>query len=81
MKLQEKLAYIQENHFGEWLKKRKEVEDKVSKEHYIWCVCGKLCTGLHEMNCKRFNDKVTSQTVQSLKHLYLNKYRHYTDNK
>jgi len=35
-------------------KARNEVSDK----HPIKCVCGKLCTGLHELNCKKFKDAV-----------------------
>lgn len=35
-------------------KARKEV----SETHPIKCVCGRLCTGLHEINCKKFKDAV-----------------------
>ena len=69
MKKLEKLIYIQDNHFAEWHKTRKEVDEEVSREHSMWCVCGRLCTGLHEMNCKRFQDKVTNKTLVRLKHL------------
>ena len=69
MKIIEKLTFIQDNHFGEWLKTRKEVDEEVSNEHKMWCVCKKLCTGLHEMNCKKFQNKVTNKTLKRLKHL------------
>lgn len=32
--------------------------DEVSREHEFICVCGKLCTGLHESTCRKFKDKV-----------------------
>ena len=65
----EKLTYIQDNHFSEWMKTRAEVLDEVSDEQSMWCVCKRLCTGLHEMNCKRFQDKVTNKTLVRMKHL------------
>lgn len=36
----------------------KKAEDEVSNEHPIKCVCGKLCTGLHERNCSAFRKSV-----------------------
>ena len=31
---------------------------QVSNEHPIKCVCGRLCTGLHERNCSQFRKSV-----------------------
>lgn len=36
----------------------KKAEDEVSNAHPIRCICGRLCTGLHESNCKKFKDAV-----------------------
>ena len=69
MKMQEKLHYLQEHHFNEWLKMRREVEDELSARQSMFCVCGRLATGLHESGCRRFSNKVTSETVKRLKHL------------
>jgi len=69
MKIQEKLAYIQDNHFSEWLKTRKEVEYEISDSQSMFCVCGKLATGLHESCCKKFQNKITSETLKRLEHL------------
>ena len=69
MKIQEKLAYIQANYFSEWFKTRKSVEDELSSKQSIFCMCGRLATGLHERHCKKFNDKVTSETLKRLSHL------------
>jgi len=33
MKIQEKLQYIQDNHFGEWMKTRQEVFNEISEEN------------------------------------------------
>lgn len=69
MKLHEKLEFLQEKHFGEWMKTRQVVELEVSDRQAIFCVCGRLATGLHEMNCGRFRNRVTAETVKRLKHL------------
>lgn len=35
----------------------------------IFCVCGKLATGLHEANCRRFNKMVDKETCKRLEYL------------
>jgi len=37
---------------------REQAEEQVSQEHPIKCVCGRLCTGLHEMHCAKFRQAV-----------------------
>ena len=69
MKIQEKLEVLQNNHLGEWLKTRQEVEDKLSKGNGMFCFCGRLATGLHERNCRKFQNKVTTETVKILNNL------------
>lgn len=69
MKITEKLKYIQDNHFEEWLKTRREVENEESNRHLIFCVCGKLATGLHESHCQKFRNSITRITLDRLKHL------------
>jgi len=64
--LVEKLEYLSKNHFSEWLKTRQEVEHKLSDSQEMFCICGKLATGLHESTCRRFNNKVTNETVKIL---------------
>ena len=71
MKKEEKLKYLQDNHFGEWLKTRKEMENEISDSQSMFCVCGRLATGLHESNCRKFHDKVTDETVKKLNHLII----------
>jgi hypothetical protein len=69
MKIQEKLEILQNKHMSEWLKTRQEVEDKLSKGNAMFCFCGRLATGLHERCCRKFQNKVTSETVKRLSHL------------
>ena len=35
-----------------------KAENEISEKHPVKCVCGRLCTGLHEMNCKKFRSAV-----------------------
>lgn len=69
MKLLEKIDRISSNHFPEWLKTRKEVEAELSDKQSMFCLCGRLATGLHENGCRKFQNKITSETVKRLEHL------------
>lgn len=69
MKFIEKLDWLQSNHFGEWIDTRLKVGIQLSNEQSMWCVCGRLATGLHENNCGRFNAKINKETVLRLSHL------------
>jgi len=73
VKIAQKLTYLQKHHFGEWLKVRQEVENEISDQQALFCICGRLATGLHEMNCSKFRNKVSSETVNRLKHLLTTK--------
>jgi fructose-1-phosphate kinase PfkB-like protein len=69
MKNNNKLKYIQDNHFNEWLKTRQEVENELSEEQLMFCICGRLATGLHEGICRKFADKVNKETLKRLEYL------------
>lgn len=69
MKLSEKLTYLQDKHFGDWLSKRQAVSDEFSNKQSMFCLCGRLATGLHENGCKKFKDAVTRETVKRLESL------------
>ena len=36
----------------------KKAEQQVSDKHPYKCICGRLCTGLHERNCSAFKKAV-----------------------
>ena len=69
MKLADKLNYLQKNHMSDWLTERRRQDDKLSDQQSMYCVCGRLATGLHESGCQRFKNKVNSETLKSLSHL------------
>ena len=69
MKIQEKLNILQDKHFSEWLKTRREVADEESAKQSMFCMCGRLATGLHESHCTKLNKRITSITVKRLEYL------------
>ena len=69
MKITEKLEYIQNKHFSEWVNTRNQVDTEFSMKQPIFCLCGKLATGLHESNCRKFKDAVIKETVRRLEPL------------
>lgn len=72
MKVQEALELLQRDHLSVYTKTRIAVENELSDRQAMFCVCGRLATGFHEMNCRRFMNKVTAETVKRLKHLVKN---------
>ena len=69
MTITQKLSYLKDNHFSEWLKVRQETEEELSSRQSMFCLCGRLATGLHEMGCKRFKDKIVNETIKKLESL------------
>ena len=69
MKKSEKLEKIKEADLALFVKTRQQVFNEMSDQKTMFCCCGKLATGLHESHCKKFNDKVISETIKRLEHL------------
>ena len=69
MKKTEKLKILQDKHFGEWLKTRQQIENELSDKQSMFCLCGRLATGLHESHCSKFRNKITSETLKRLDYL------------
>lgn len=72
MKKYEKIAYLKAQDFHLFVKTHGEVWAELSDQQTMFCCCGRLATGLHERNCKRFRDKVDAETIARLKHLLPN---------
>lgn len=69
MKAIEKINLLKDTHITEWLETRQQVEDELSSKQTMFCVCGKLATGLHERNCKKLNNRIDDETCKRLSHL------------
>lgn len=65
----EKIEILLTSHFDEWIKTRDSVEDELSQMQPMFCVCRHLASGFHERFCKRFQKKVSNETLKRLKHL------------
>lgn len=37
-----------------WYKCYTQASNDISNRYNVFCVCGKLCTGLHEQGCRKF---------------------------
>lgn len=44
----------------------KQAEQYVSDKHPVKCVCGRLCTGLHELTCKKFRNAVNKEFMRRI---------------
>lgn len=69
MKLEEKIEFLQDKHFNEWITARATCSNEVSNQQSMFCVCGRLATGFHESGCRKFNTKVNNETVKRLSYL------------
>lgn len=63
------MVLLQDKHFAAWANIRKQVFEELSGKQSMNCMCGKLATGLHEQNCRTFNNAVDKETVKRLSHL------------
>jgi|GEM_PF-5621521 len=46
-----------------------EADLYISNKHPIKCVCGKLCTGLHEKTCSKFRSAVNREFFKRIEDL------------
>lgn len=69
MDTKQKILKLKSEFFPVWLKTYDECSEEVSNEHSMFCVCGKLATGLHESSCAKFRKEVEKRTVNKLEHL------------
>jgi len=66
-KQKQKIWNFKDTNLQQWQHERTIVENELSNNQSMFCVCGKLATGFHEMNCRKFNDKVDIETLKRLK--------------
>lgn len=69
MSLKDKVEWLTSNFFIDFISTRERVFNELSDKQSMFCVCGKLATGLHERTCRKFNKAVDSETVKRLNHL------------
>lgn len=64
-----KLEILWQNHNEAYNKARNEAIEEMDNITPIFCVCGKLATGLHTSRCRKFNDRVDSIIINKIGHL------------
>lgn len=69
MNVEQKIKDLKANHFNNWSNTYRQVENELSDKQTLFCVCGKLATGLHEGRCRKFANKVAKETALRLEHL------------
>lgn len=65
--IRERIEYLKTHQLSTWLSTRRKIFDELSNNQSMFCCCGKLATGLHEQNCRKFNENVDKETVNRLK--------------
>lgn len=69
MNKSERIEFLKTNHSITWRGTRQKVFDELSDKQTMFCCCGKLATGLHEQNCRKFNTEVDNETANRLQNL------------
>lgn len=69
MKKYEKLTYLTLNHFSLFRETYLKAFNDLSEKQEVFCCCGRLATGVHEVHCKKFAAKVENETIKRLSHL------------
>lgn len=53
MKKLERIEYLKTQQLAAWNSTKSKVFNELSNNQSMFCCCGKLATGLHEMNCRK----------------------------
>lgn len=65
------IQYLKTQFTEEWNSTRTKVFNELSDSQSMFRCCGKLATGLHESNCRKFNAKVDAETAKRLEKLIM----------
>lgn len=69
MKTERIIKYLIENNYQEFIETYKQVDQEFQEEHRMFCICGSLNTGFHEIYCNRARDFKYRQVVERLSYL------------
>ena len=56
-------------HTMAWMQTWNDAFDELSSMQPVFCVCGKVASGLHERSCAAFRKKVDDAAIKRLEHL------------
>lgn len=63
MTKQEKLNYLREHHYVAFTEARAKAIQILDEKYSIVCACGRLATGFHTNQCKKFNNEVNKEII------------------
>ncbi|WP_455636819.1 hypothetical protein [Parabacteroides sp.] len=66
MTQEDKINWLKENEPILWANTFKIAKGELSDKQTMFCCCGKLATGLHEDNCRKFLQQVKNETAKRL---------------
>lgn len=69
MTTRELLDYYYDADFALTTRIYNETKLELSNKQTMFCICGKLATGLHEDHCSKFKKKVEKETVKKLQQI------------
>ena len=69
MKKYEKLAYLTFNHLDLFRETYLKAFNDLSEKQEVFCCCGRVTSYVHEVHCRKFQEKVESETIKRLNHL------------
>lgn len=67
--------WLKTHFFAEYIGTRCRVFNELSDKQLMFCVCGKLATGLHENRCSKFNRVVDIETINRMRERLPEKYK------
>ena len=65
----EKIEWLKSHFFADFISTREKVFNDLSDRQSMFCICGKLATGLHELNCSKFRKVVDKEVLIRLSYL------------
>lgn len=67
--------WLKTHFFAQYVGLRCRVFNELSDKQPMFCVCGKLATGLHENHCAKFNRAVDIETINRMRERLPEKYK------
>lgn len=67
--------WLKTHFFAEYIGTRQHVFYELSDKQPMFCVCGKLATGFHELRCAKFNRTVDIETINRMRERLPEKYK------
>ncbi|WP_152567457.1 hypothetical protein [Porphyromonas gulae] len=69
MNKEQKILWLKKMHTMAWMQTWNDAFDELSSMQTVFCVCGKVASGLHERSCAAFRKKVDDAAIKRLEHL------------